>query len=299
MDLKEIKAFIILSEELNFGRAAQRLNITQPPLTRMISKLENKLGVTLLTRTTRKVELTDAGIYLTNEGQEILDKTEKLEKELQKISQHKFYEITIGIHCPSLHSAIPQIISSFTEQFPQAKINVLNLQKSISASLLIDEKTDIVFTTSRLKNTNVNSMAIEQQPLGFLINNENPLSNNNKIQLSDLKGETLISHKNNGSLGFQIDFFSILEQQNIHVEVLHNKEGESCPYMVILNKGLLLSTRNMAFSIPNTTFVPLINYSKKLQFYASWNKNNDIEILQIFLTFMSSTFSIPSPSMSQ
>ncbi|MEH6453794.1 MAG: LysR family transcriptional regulator [Psychromonas sp.] len=289
MDLKEIKAFIVLSEELNFGRAALRLNITQPPLTRLISKLENKLGVMLLTRTTRKVELTDAGMYLVNEGQEILDKTEKLEKKLQKISQHKFYEITIGVHGPSLYSAIPQIISSFTDQFPQAKINVLNLQKPISASLLTDQKIDILFSTSRLKNSDVSSMTIEQQPLGFLINNENPLSNKNKIQLTDLKGETLISHKKDGSLDFQADFFSKLEQQNIHVEVKHNKEGESCPYMVILNKGILLSTHKMAFSIPNTTFIPLIDYSKKLQIYASWNKNNDTEILQIFLTFLSST----------
>jgi DNA-binding transcriptional LysR family regulator len=66
MELRQLRYFIILSEELHFNRAAKRLHLSQPPLTRQIRQLEEELGVALLHRTTRRVELTDAGHAFAN-----------------------------------------------------------------------------------------------------------------------------------------------------------------------------------------------------------------------------------------
>jgi DNA-binding transcriptional LysR family regulator len=72
MELRQLRYFIVLSEELHFNRAAKRLHLSQPPLTRQIRQLEEELGVELLYRTTRKVELTDAGHAFANEARQIM-----------------------------------------------------------------------------------------------------------------------------------------------------------------------------------------------------------------------------------
>lgn len=84
METRELHYFVAVAEELHFGRAAQRLGIAQPPLSRAISRLERRLGAELLNRTSRSVTLTDAGMVLLREGRIVLDALEAAERRTQR-----------------------------------------------------------------------------------------------------------------------------------------------------------------------------------------------------------------------
>ncbi|MBP0459989.1 LysR family transcriptional regulator [Streptomyces montanisoli] len=89
MDLRELRYFVVLAEELHFGKAALRLEIAQPPLSRAIARLERRLGVTLLERTSRKVTLTDAGAVLLSEGRAILSAVAAAERRTQQAARKR------------------------------------------------------------------------------------------------------------------------------------------------------------------------------------------------------------------
>ncbi|MFI6947763.1 LysR family transcriptional regulator [Streptomyces sp. NPDC050422] len=89
MELRELRYFVALAEELHFGRAAQRLEISQPPLSRAIARLERRLGVTLLERTSRKVTLTESGSVLLSEARTILGAVAAAERRTQQAAQQR------------------------------------------------------------------------------------------------------------------------------------------------------------------------------------------------------------------
>ncbi|MCD9588193.1 LysR family transcriptional regulator [Streptomyces sp. 8ZJF_21] len=89
MEIRELRYFVAVAEELHFGRAAQRLEIAQPPLSRALARLERQLGVTLLERTSRKVALTEAGAVLLSEGRAILSAVATAERRTQEAAQRR------------------------------------------------------------------------------------------------------------------------------------------------------------------------------------------------------------------
>jgi len=293
MELKEIRAFLILAQELNFRKAAERLNITQPPLTRLISNLEYQLGVKLFTRTTRMVELTGAGVHLYVEGQKLINASEVLENELRQLNKSKKTKLKIGLNRIAFHSTMPHMLSSFKEQFPNTKIDLNEETDTKVLSQLNKGIIDIAFTATDFKKDDIEQLIVERQQLGFIINKQHVLSKKKSLQLKDLDNHTLVFHGRREQLGFQSEFSSLLAQNNIKVKIYYKKAHESCDNLAIINKGIILSTKRMASLSNQLIFVPLKDYSPKLKIYASWKKENQTEELKVFVNFFKTEDSVP------
>ncbi|OUR96908.1 hypothetical protein A9Q84_11270 [Halobacteriovorax marinus] len=294
MELKEIRAFLILAQELNFRKAAERLNITQPPLTRQISNLEHHLGIKLFTRTTRKVELTGAGVHLVAEGEKLIKASELLESELRKLSKHKSATLKIGLNRIAFHSSMPHMLSSFKEQFPNTKIEISEESDSKILSQLNKGIINIAFSQTHFKKSDIEQLVVESQQLGFIVNKQHPLSTKKSLQLKDLVGHSLVFHGKADKLGFQSEFLSLLNQSNIKVKIYYKKIHESCENLAIINKGIILSTKRMASLSTNLAFIPLRDYSPKLKIYASWKTEDQSEELKVFINFFKTDISLPS-----
>lgn len=295
MDFREIKAFVVVAEELNFRKAAEILNMTQPPLSRLINQMEDDLGVKLFIRSTRKVELTGAGLHLLNESRQLLESLIKVEKEVRSIGKLKTGHLKAGLIGPVFHSELPRILSSFRERFLGIKLDMSEVPLRDQLAGLKNGKLDISFSFKKIEDSEINNQEIHNSELGFLIGPMNRLSKNKSIKLTDLKGETLIFHGKHENLGFQSDFKNLLEKKNIPVKVYYKASKESCPHLALMDKGLLLSTREMARArVPALTFVSLSDYSSKLKIYVNWNKSNQSLSLKAFLNFFSENDHAPA-----
>lgn len=297
MDIRELKAFTTLAEELNFRKASDLLGMSQPPLSRLIGNLEAELGVKLFNRTTRSVELTGEGVHLLNRAKDILMNIENLEKELKALSKNKTKTIRIALQPCAIHSSIPKLISSFKQQFSHIKFNVVETTFKNPEVDLEKGKIDMAFGNERKVKEDLKQFPLNAYELGLLIPISNPLSKKKKIKFSDLGGETLIFHGKSEHLGFQEEFHSMLKKQKIAVKIYYKRMGESCTNLVIAEKGILITSQKF---IPDTTeaiFVPFSDYFPKQKIVAIWSKKTESPEVKSLISFLEEHSSVPHSDM--
>jgi DNA-binding transcriptional LysR family regulator len=297
MDIRELNAFSVLAQELNFRKAAEVLGMSQPPLTRLIKNLEEKLGVSLFQRNTRSVELTGAGVYLLKRSQTLLDEIDRMEFEVRSLHTQKSNKIRISLSTSALHTNAPRIISSFKQQFPKIKVEVMEDPINSIRQLLRSGKRDIAFGVNEFSDPMIQSEAIQTHELGMLIPSENSLSKRKFLKLSDLAGETLIFHGKHDHLGFQKDFLHYVRSKNINVKVYYKRPNERCHNLVVLGKGLLISSKSLVKETSDVIYVPFADYTKRLKVFASWPSEHTSVALKAFVGFLEPGAIAPSSEM--
>ena len=298
MDIRDIKAFLSVAETLNFREAAEQLNMSQPPLTRLISNLEKDLGTKLFHRTTRKVELTGAGLHLLKESKGLLIQLEKMEKEVKSIGKLKAGVLNVGLQYGALHSDLPRLISSYNDEFSGVKTVLSAIETNNIKHDLKTGKMDIIISVDREVDDEIERIELTQQELGFLVSRTHPLANLKSAKLKDLKGSTLIFHGRHDRLGFQKDFAELLKTSRIPVEVYYKKAHESCGTLAVSGKGVLLSTKRLArLHGANVSFVPFADFKPKMKINAFWSKKSSSMSLKAFLNFLFEKAKVPATEM--
>ncbi|MFN0296849.1 LysR family transcriptional regulator [Acinetobacter albensis] len=190
MDFHKLKAFVAVVEECNISRAAIRMNMQQPPLTRIIQQLEQELGATLLKRLPRGVEVTEAGKALYQEALTILAHAQAIPKRVQNIAQGLEGQINIGFtNSVGLHSFLPALLRQFREAFAAVSIHLEEDGSNSLIDSIINEKNDIVFLRKPAPiGLGLNSLHILDEPLIVAMPNNHPLAGvNTPIQLLGLE----------------------------------------------------------------------------------------------------------------
>lgn len=190
MDFHKLKAFVAVVEECNISRAAIRMNMQQPPLTRIIQQLEQELGAILLKRLPRGVEVTEAGKALYQEALTILAHAQAIPKRVQNIAQGLEGQINIGFtNSVGLHSFLPALLRQFREAFAAVSIHLEEDGSNSLIDSIINEKNDIVFLRKPAPiGLGLNSLHILDEPLIVAMPNNHPLAGvNTPIQLLGLE----------------------------------------------------------------------------------------------------------------
>ncbi|MEV4137561.1 LysR substrate-binding domain-containing protein [Dactylosporangium sp. NPDC049742] len=142
METRELAYFVAVAEELHFGRAATRLGIAQPPLSRAIRQLERRLGVTLLERTSRSVALTAAGEVLLREGRAALDAVAAADRRTRRAG-HPAAKLVLATKSGAAGDLLPALLSAYTATAPAATIEVLLCGIGEQERLLRDGRADV------------------------------------------------------------------------------------------------------------------------------------------------------------
>lgn len=190
MDFHKLKAFVAVVEESSISRAAIRMNMQQPPLTRIIQQLEQELGATLLKRLPRGVEVTEAGKALYQEALTILAHAQAIPKRVQNIAQGLEGQINIGFtNSVGLHSFLPALLRQFREAFAAVSIHLEEDGSNSLIDSIINEKNDIVFLRKPAPiGLGLNSLHILDEPLIVAMPNNHPLAGvNTPIQFLGLE----------------------------------------------------------------------------------------------------------------
>ncbi|HWH99681.1 MAG TPA: LysR family transcriptional regulator, partial [Propionibacteriaceae bacterium] len=125
--LDQVRAFVVVAEELHFGRAAERLRMTQPPLSRQIQKLEGAVGVRLFERDNRKVELTTAGETFLTEARRILALASSALEQAQRIQAGSAGTVRIGFTATSAFGVLTSLLNLVSEAYPDIHLELFEM----------------------------------------------------------------------------------------------------------------------------------------------------------------------------
>lgn len=142
MDLRQIRQFIAVAEELHFGRAAERLNMTQPPLSQAIQALEADLGVQLLARTKRSVALTPVGKQWLDHARKVLADATALQATARRLAAGELGELRLAFVSTADYSVLPNLVARFRDAVPDVKVTLREATSDIQIAALLSGEID-------------------------------------------------------------------------------------------------------------------------------------------------------------
>ena len=165
MELRHLRYFVTLAEELHFGRAARRLHLSQPPLSMQIKALETEIGTQLLARTRRHVELTTAGAVFLREAREILSRVEQATASARRAGRGEIGELSVGFVTIADYSVLPRVLSEFRTQHPAVRLTLREATTDAQLRDLSEQRIDIGFLLAPIQDEGLTTRPLLREPL--------------------------------------------------------------------------------------------------------------------------------------
>ena len=143
VELRHLRSFLAVAEELHFGRAAARLHISQPPLSQQIRRLEDEIGARLFRRTNRRVQLTPAGRAFLAEARQAIASAERAVGAAQRAERGELGELVVGYVTSATYGPLPDVIRMFRKRLPEVELKLRNLRSVHQSQALIDRRIDV------------------------------------------------------------------------------------------------------------------------------------------------------------
>ncbi|MGL4773974.1 MAG: LysR family transcriptional regulator [Clostridium sp.] len=195
MDFNQLRYFIEISKAGNISKAAERLNISQPPLSNSLKSLENELNVQLILRNTRNLELTECGEFLFQRGEYILELIENTKNELRDLSDGKSGTLSIGTVSYALSEILPKTLKEFSKDYPNIKYSLQDMDSTEIISLVKKNQLDLGIIRTPFNTNDLEYFILPTSPYIFL-GNSIPFSREKPISLLDIKEMPLLLQKN-------------------------------------------------------------------------------------------------------
>ncbi|WP_017254432.1 LysR family transcriptional regulator [Pseudomonas tolaasii] len=216
LDLRKLRYFLTVAEELHFGRAALRLHLAQPPLTRQISALETELGFKLFDRTSRTVTLTAQGRSFLPYARGVLEQVELTQTIANKLAAGTAGQLALGyVSSIALSDLFSQAIQAFAQRFPDVQLTLVECASGSLGAQVADGRLDIGLSRLLPHNDEVQALSLGEERLVAAISVDNPLADHSHVSLAQLSAHPLIL--------FPPDYGSGLNQS---IEQLYRHHGQ-------------------------------------------------------------------------
>jgi DNA-binding transcriptional LysR family regulator len=192
MELWQLKYFLAVADELNYGRAAARLNVSQPSVTRAVQGLENELGVTLFLRDKRRVELTPAGRVFADEARGLLTGLEKGVRQARRVERGEVGTLTIGFEGLSPFAFIPRAVQAFQARYPDVAVEFWEMPATDQAAALKDHRIELGFVVPPIHDPALKVEVIGSESLVLAMPTGHRLTRQPTVNIAQLADERLI-----------------------------------------------------------------------------------------------------------
>ena len=195
MDIRQLRYFVALAEELHFGRAAARLHIAQPALSQQIRTLERELGMQLFERTNRRVFLTDAGARLLTEATAVIARFDEAVANMQRVRVGELGTLRIGLFPGPLGQLLPGILAELRRRSPEVDVATRYLPAHEQVTAVLDGRLDLALVPSLPPSRSAAPLVekvIDRQPLGVAVPAGHALARKRRLEPRDLAGLPLV-----------------------------------------------------------------------------------------------------------
>lgn len=292
MELRHLRYFITVAEELNFSKAALKLYTAQPSLSQQIKDLEEDVGVKLLNRTKRKVELTEEGAIFLEQARLTLAQADKAVAMARQVSQAKQQMLRIGFVPVAEMKIFPYILPNLRVQNPDLKIELLSLNNNEQMRLLKKGDLDLTFTRHNFNSDEIESQFVIREPLIFLLPKDHPLAKYERIPFKALNGIDFIIPSAEQSLTLNQAILDFAKAHGIEFNIVQKADNILFNINSIgMGLGCTILPGYIApLTMDNTVIRPLDVELPYLDLYVSYHKNNKSYAVSKFLELLTRVF---------
>lgn len=192
MELRHLRYFVAVAETVSFTAAAQRLNISQPPLSQQIRNLEEEVGTRLLERSSRHVELTEAGADFLNHARTILGQVEHATAQARAIGSGQVGMLNIGTTGSVLLGQLSTLIARFSDRWPGVFVRIHEMSPQAQEAALLAHRTDMSFVRRPRHNADLVATIAWHEKVGVVLPERHPLATMEKVGLAALRHESFV-----------------------------------------------------------------------------------------------------------
>ncbi len=243
MELRHLRYFVAVAEELHFGRAAQRLHIVQPALSKQIASLEAELGIQLFNRTKRRVTITDAGRALYEEVRVILQRIDRAVETAQMTASGQVGSLDIGFIGPAMWSVLPKLLAGHHKRVPDVRFRLAELSSAAQLASLRDGALDAGFVRLPLRDDDqIELTVIHREPFVVTLPERHRAARADAVDLSELAAEPFIFVPRRVEPGFYDRCIALCQSYGFSPNIVEEGTGPTAICgMVATGLGITLS----------------------------------------------------------
>ena len=276
MDLRQLKYFVTVAEELSFVRAAQRLHMSQPPLSQQIKALEEELGVELLSRTRREVKLTDAGRVFLAESRELLEKAQAVAHRTRQAAGGEQATLRVGMATSALFHVLPPLLERVKARLPGVSMTITDMNSDEQVRSLTVDRIDLGFIHARSDIRGLARCNVVVDALAVALPASHPLANRADLSLRDLQDEAMVAFSREHAPALFDALIASCQQEGFSPRIAHvGRHPASVLQMVQLGLGVSIVPRAFAAQAPPAVlFRQLPSMAARLKIDALWREGN-------------------------
>ncbi len=260
MELRHLRYFVAVAEQRHFGRAAERLHMAQPPLSQQIRQLEAELGVTLLTRTTRRVDLTPAGVAYLDDARQILAAVDEAGENAVRIAAGRTGRLTVGCVGSATYSLLPALAKALRSELPDVEFGFRGEMLSPDqASALHDESLDLGLLRRLPDTSGLSVQDVRRERLLVALPQDHRYADRKRLRVADLAGEGMIIHAGSGRSVMNSLIHELFAEADLELNVVH-EVAETSTLVTFIAAGLgiaVVPEPTSVLHVPGMVYVPL------------------------------------------
>lgn len=286
MEMRHLNYFIMVAEELHFGRAAQRLHMSQPPLSQQIRQLEEELGVSLFSRSSRKVVLTPEGVAFLEDAREIVARAHAAVRRVQAVARGEEGVLRVGFMGYALMTGYPQAIRAFRQRYPQVRMDLWEFSTAHQLRMIAADQLDVgLISCVRGVPMHLESMLFRKEPFMLCLPEGHPLAAEKAVPLERLAGVPLILFPRKAHPLLHDSLIASFRAVGVVPDVVQSVARiETGKALVAAGLGCSIHPASVsAAGRPGVTYRPLVGDLPRPELRVVWKKTGESAALLRFL----------------
>jgi DNA-binding transcriptional LysR family regulator len=215
MELRHLRYFVAVAEERSFTRAAERLHIAQPPLSRQIQQLEEDLGVVLIEKGCRPLRLTEAGQFFLDHARPLLDQLRDLRTMTQRVGKLE-RTLSIGFVASTLYGQLPEIVRRYRERFPEVEVTLVEMTTVEQLAALKEGRIDVGFGRLKSEDPSIRRILLREERMVVALPPGHRLAQRDaSVRLTELLGENLLLYPKAPRPSFADQVLAVFSETNL------------------------------------------------------------------------------------
>ncbi|MBP9201204.1 MAG: LysR family transcriptional regulator [Gemmatimonadales bacterium] len=290
LELRHLRYFVAVAEELHFGRAARRLGIAQPPLSQQIQRLEQVVGVRLFERTSRRVQLTDGGATLLVEARRVLAAATEAFEATRRAGRGELGELRVAFAATVMFLALPEVIREFRGRYPGVHLDLREMPTGPQLAGIKAGEIDIGFVREPRPDPELEIVTVMREPLRIAVNKSHPLAARPTIAVRHLAEEPFVLFPEELAPGLYAQVLGLCRAAGFTPRVVEeSRELYTSVSLVEAGIGVsILPASVEKLGWRGVRYRPIPSASAETRIAAAWRKDRARPVVQAFMQVVGS-----------